>query len=48
VPSSTRDLADVRGILDVKGPDLDHAYIERWVRDLGLVDLWRHVTESDP
>ncbi len=37
---SERQLADVRGIVEVNGAGLDRAYIERWARDLGVLDLW--------
>jgi hypothetical protein len=40
---SERQLRDVRGILDVKGALLDTAYIERWLDDLGVRDLWNRV-----
>jgi hypothetical protein len=42
---SERQLGDVRGILDVKGADLDREYIERWAKDLGVVELWRRVVD---
>lgn len=38
--SSERQIRDVRGILDAQGPALDRAYVEHWVRELGLEDLW--------
>jgi hypothetical protein len=40
---SERQLRDVRGILDVKGESLDRAYIERWLDDLGVRELWERV-----
>lgn len=40
---SEKQLGDVRGILDVCAGHLDIEYIERWVRELGLVDQWRRV-----
>lgn len=40
---SQLQLRDVSGILQLRGDDLDIAYIERWVADLGLGDLWRSV-----
>jgi len=40
---SERQLRDVRGILDVKGDALDLAYIERWLDDLGVRELWDRV-----
>jgi hypothetical protein len=40
---SERQLRDVRGILDVKGAALDQIYVERWLDDLGVRDLWERV-----
>ena len=40
---SERRLRDVRGTLDVKADALDRAYIERWLDDLGVRDLWDRV-----
>ncbi len=33
-------LRDAAGIVEVHGDRLDRRYIERWVADLGLEDLW--------
>jgi hypothetical protein len=41
--SSERQLDDVAGILDVRGNELDLAYIERWLDELGVRDLWDRV-----
>lgn len=35
-------MRDVRALLHA---DLDREYIERWVRELGLADLWREVQQ---
>jgi hypothetical protein len=40
---SQLQLRDVSGILQLRGDDLDIAYIDRWVADLGLGELWRSV-----
>lgn len=40
---SERQLADAAGILAVKGTSLDRDYIERWARELGVLDLWRQI-----
>lgn len=37
---SERQLRDVRSILAVSGDQLDMAYLDRWVRDLDLSELW--------
>ena len=43
---SERQLADVAGIVAVAGAHLDRPYIERWSRDLGVLDLWRRLIEE--
>ena len=40
---SELQLRDAAGILELRGGDLDVAYIERWIADLGLEDLWRRL-----
>jgi hypothetical protein len=42
---SALQLRDAAGVLAVRGNDLDFAYIERWITDLGLQDLWRGLRE---
>lgn len=37
---SERQLRDVASILSVVGDQLDRQYLDRWIADLGLVDLW--------
>lgn len=44
---SERQIRDVAGILQASGDRLDRAYIERWVGELGLLDLWRRVAQGD-
>jgi hypothetical protein len=39
--ASDRQIEDVAGILRVRGPELDVAYIERWVAELGLAEQWQ-------
>lgn len=41
---SERQLRDVAGILRVSGDGLDRDYISRWVRQLGLVELWERAS----
>ena len=43
---SELQLRDAAGILELRGQDLDVAYIEHWVADLGLEELWRRVRAS--
>jgi hypothetical protein len=37
---SERQVRDVIGVLQMRGDELDRGYIERWVDELGLADLW--------
>jgi hypothetical protein len=46
--ASDRQLRDVAGILRVRGADLDFAYIERWVTELGLAELWQSARAAAP
>jgi hypothetical protein len=39
--ASQRQLADVAGILRVRGADLDARHIERWVAELDLDEVWQ-------
>ncbi len=43
---SERQLADVEGVLQVSGAGLDRAYIEKWARELGVLDLWQRVAPA--
>lgn len=38
---SEKQIADVVGVLEVQGSRLDVDYIDRWARDLDLLDLWQ-------
>jgi acetolactate synthase regulatory subunit len=42
---SEKQLADVAGVLDVHAGVLDRAYIDRWARELGVLDLWQRVAK---
>ncbi|HET9987907.1 MAG TPA: hypothetical protein VFQ65_05290 [Kofleriaceae bacterium] len=49
--ASERQLSDVAGILAVRGDDLDFAYVERWVHQLGLAAEWeraRRLRQHEP
>ena len=37
---SERQIRDVVGVLETRAEELDLAYVERWVRELDLADLW--------
>lgn len=40
---SERQLRDVIGVLEMRGADLDRAYIRRWARELDVEALWERV-----
>jgi nucleotidyltransferase AbiEii toxin of type IV toxin-antitoxin system len=45
---SARQLEDVAALLRIRGPDLDDAYLARWIGELGLSVQWeaaRHLAE---
>ncbi len=42
---SERQLRDVASMLKVAGDAIDRAYIDRWVRALGLEDAWQRVAD---
>jgi hypothetical protein len=42
---SEKQLLDVAGILDVT-PGLDLAFIQRWARELGVLDLWQSLGDD--
>jgi len=44
---SEKQIADAVGVLEVN-PKLDRAYIERWARELGIMDLWQEITAEGP
>lgn len=44
---SERQLRDVMGIVEVKRGELDQAYIERWAKELGVLDAWRRLNCSE-
>jgi len=43
---SELQLRDVSGILQLRGAELDRGYIDRWVAELGLDELWRRVRDA--
>ena len=40
---SELQLRDASGIVQLRAGDLDRVYVERWIKELGLEDLWRRV-----
>ena len=43
---SERQVRDVAAMLEVSGETIDRAYVERWVRDLGLDAAWQRVADA--
>ena len=43
---SEKQIHDVAGIVDVRAAELDREYIERWARELGVLDLWKLVLQG--
>ncbi|MDB4950107.1 MAG: hypothetical protein JWM27_2756 [Gemmatimonadetes bacterium] len=43
---SSRQIEDAANILKVRGDRLDRAYVERWVRELGLAQQWDAAVRS--
>ena len=43
---SELQLRDVGALFRHGEPDLDHAYLERWIEDLELAELWEEVRRS--
>ena len=44
---SEKQLEDAAGVLAVN-PGVDRAYVERWARELGVLDLWREIAGEEP
>lgn len=42
---SARQVEDVVGILKVRDQELDRAYIEKWVTELGLTSQWQRARQ---
>jgi len=45
---SRRQIEDVIGIVRRRGGSLDRAYLEKWIRDLGLEAEWGEVRRASP
>lgn len=45
---SERQWRDVIGLLQIHAPTLDLAYIERWIDQLDLTDLWLKARRQVP
>jgi hypothetical protein len=46
VGQSERQLRDVAGILEVKGAALDTQYIDHWIAELGLEEIWERARSA--
>ena len=44
---SDRQWRDIAGIIAASGERLDHAYLERWARAMGLMDLYERALRQD-
>jgi len=44
--SSRRQIEDAAGILRIRSHQLDHDYIKRWVRELGLEEEWNEASRE--
>jgi hypothetical protein len=44
---SEKQINDAAGVLAVN-PGLDRRYVEKWARDLGVLDLWREIAGKSP
>jgi hypothetical protein len=42
---SERQIRDAANVLEMN-PGLDRGYVDRWAEELGVDDLWRHVSRS--
>jgi len=38
--ASQRQIEDVTAILKLRWESLDHSYLEKWIRELGLAQEW--------
>lgn len=46
---SDRQLRDVAAILETQGDGLDHEYLDRWIREVGVEEAWERVRKmADP
>ena len=43
---SERQLRDVASILAVSEAQLDHEYIEHWIAELGLLEVWNKAQQA--
>jgi hypothetical protein len=46
IGESERHLRDIAEVLQVRGDSIDRAYIESWVQELGLEDIWKAVQQK--
>ena len=40
---SEKHLRDITGMLKVSGDIIDKAYVEKWARDMGVLDIWQAI-----
>ena len=44
---SQKQVDDAAGVLAIN-PELDRSYVERWARELGVMDLWHEIAGQPP
>ncbi len=42
---SEKHVRDIIGVLKIQGDRIDRSYVEHWIHQLGLVDLWHQIGE---
>lgn len=42
---SEKHVRDIIGVLKIQGDRIDRAYLEHWIQELGLADLWNQIRE---
>jgi len=45
IGASERQFADALQVARTQGQDLDLSYLEKWSRELGVIDLWEKIKE---
>jgi hypothetical protein len=43
---SEKHLRDIAGILIVSGSEIDIAYLEKWIEEFGLQDIWKLISDK--
>jgi len=43
----TKHFDDTLGILQIQGKNLDYNYIEKWAKELGILDVWKKIKKTE-